>query len=523
MRNRFSVFCFFTVFASVLSMLGCDVGLGEVVDTQAPSIDIAYPPIAATIRDSFVLYGTWSDDKGVSSVSVKVVNTATKETVDTLSASVNADKTWQIALNEFDSETGYYKYKDGTYQVGVTAYDGAGHSSGESSRTFDIDNTAPVFVISKPGVVKSQNLDPSSYGSIFTIEGTIADDHAISLMDVKIYSESGECVSSETYEGDSIPFYREEEIATAGGTSVIIAQHSSSGDTTAANARYSQMYAGTEATQNFYAEISLTDSAKIYKNPNGSERSAEERKNDSLGNSTSKVYLYDDVYTNLMSAKKGLGLSAADLKNILNGTKTDVPEALAALDSSAKDTSAAEGNRLSFSLNPDASPKYQVNGFSYEFDSEKPLQTASSGNSLTVTISAGLDGTQILPQGYGKEGIKIWLRKYSERPSANSSSLDENAVKNEIQALVGRVNALVKDENSAFVENGTKINLGDEENVKEWTLVYNYADHVERGGSSVSSKTFSVTVPEGIELGKYYVLALTGCDIEDVDFSQNTV
>ncbi len=96
-------------------------------------------------------------------------------------------------------------------------------------------------------------------------------------------------------------------------------------------------------------------------------------------------------------------------------------------------------------------------------------------------------------------------------------------MKNEIQALVGRVNALVKDENSAFVENETKINLGDEENVKEWTLVYNYADHVERGGSSVSSKTFSVTVPEGIELGKYYVLALTGCDIEDVDFSQNTV
>ncbi len=296
---------------------------------------------------------------------MKVVNTATKETVDSFSASVNADKTWQIELNEFDSETGYYKYKDGTYQVSATAYDGAGHSSGESSRTFDIDNTAPVFIISKPGVVKSENLDPSSYGSIFTIEGTIADDHAISLMDVKIYSESGECVSSENYEGDSIPFYREEEIATAGGTSVIIAQHLSSGDTTSANARYSQMYAGTEATQNFYAEISLTDSAKIYKNPNGSERSAEESKNDSLGNSTSKVYLYDDVYTTLMSAKKGLGLSAANLKNILNGTKTDVPEALAALDSSAKDTSSAEENRLSFSLNPDASPKYQVNGFSY--------------------------------------------------------------------------------------------------------------------------------------------------------------
>ena len=121
MRNRFSVFGFFAAFASLLSIAGCDVGLGEVVDTQAPALEITYPPIAATIRDSFVLYGTWSDDKGVSSVSVKVVNTETKETVDSLSATVNSDKTWQIELNEFDTESGYYKYKDGSYQVSVTA------------------------------------------------------------------------------------------------------------------------------------------------------------------------------------------------------------------------------------------------------------------------------------------------------------------------------------------------------------------------------------------------------------------
>ncbi|WP_191018080.1 Ig-like domain repeat protein [Treponema zioleckii] len=514
-------------FLPITLFMACDVGvgLGESVDTSAPTVEIAYPPIAATIRDTFTLYGNWNDDKGISSIKVSIIDTATKEIKASKSAVINADKTWKIDLNEFNSETGKYELLDGTYQISVTAYDDAGHSSGETSRTFDIDNTAPVFVISNPGVVKSQDAEPSAYGSLFTIEGTIADDHTIALMDVKIYSEDGACVSSETYDGEQIPFYREEEIPTAGGSSVIIAQHANDGDTSATNSRYSQMYSGTESTQNFYAEISLTDSAKIYKNPNGNERSAAESKNDSLGNSTSKVYLYDDVYTSLMSAKKGMGLSAADLKNLLNGTKTDNPEALEALKSSAKDTAASEGDRLSFSLNPDASPKYQVNGFSYEFDPEKPLQTASSGNSLTVTVSAGLDGTQVRPQGYddnGKDSVKIWLRKYTERPASNSSSVSEDGVKSEIQALVGKVKALENDE-TTFGENETKINVGAENESKEWTLIYNYADHVGRGGSSVSNKTFSVTVPEGIELGEYYVLALTGCDMEDVAFSQDKV
>lgn len=260
---------FFAALASVFAMVGCDVGLGEVVDTQAPALAISYPPLNATIRDSFILYGTWSDDKGVSSVSVKVVNTETKETVDSLSATVSSDKTWQVSLNEFDSETGY-KYKDGTYQVSITAYDGAGHSSGESSRTFDIDNTAPVFIISNPGVVKSDNLEASAYGSVFTIDGTIADDHTISLMDVAIYDASGSLVSHETYDSEQIDFFREEEISTAGGTSVTIAQYADSPSTTA-NTRYSDVY-GTDSsagTKYYYASVTLTDSAQIYQNPTG--------------------------------------------------------------------------------------------------------------------------------------------------------------------------------------------------------------------------------------------------------------
>ena len=402
MRNRFSVFGFFAAFASLLSIAGCDVGLGEVVDTQAPALEITYPPIAATIRDSFVLYGTWSDDKGVSSVSVKVVNTETKETVDSLSATVNSDKTWQIELNEFDSESGYYKYKDGSYQVSVTAYDGAGHSSGESSRTFDIDNTAPVFIISKPGVVKSENLKPSAYGSVFTIEGTIADDHAIALMDVKIFDESGNVVSAETYNSEQIDFFREEEISTAGGTSVTIAQNG--------NVRYSTLYndgtsKDSSGTARYYAAVSLSDNAQVYKEPSTSDRGVVSSAVDG-GNCTSVVYLYDDVYSELMSAKKGMGLSAADLKNILNGTYSGQADGvLQILSEKAKDTAASDndGNRLSFSLNPDANPTYTVNSFAFNFDADATVQSASSGNSLTVTIQAGLT-TRTSPPNASKSG-----------------------------------------------------------------------------------------------------------------------
>lgn len=500
---------FFAALASVFAMVGCDVGLGEVVDTQAPALAISYPPLNATIRDSFILYGTWSDDKGVSSVSVKVVNTETKETVDSLSATVSSDKTWQVSLNEFDSETGY-KYKDGTYQVSITAYDGAGHSSGESSRTFDIDNTAPVFIISNPGVVKSDNLEASAYGSVFTIDGTIADDHTISLMDVAIYDASGSLVSHETYDSEQIDFFREEEISTAGGTSVTIAQYADSPSTTA-NTRYSDVY-GTDSsagTKYYYASVTLTDSAQIYQNPTGSERSAADVKTDSLGNSTSKVYLYDDVYTSLMSAKKGLGLSAADLKNILNGTVSN-DSALSVLNESVKDTASSEDSRLYFSLNPEANPTYTISGYTFGFGDGDTIQSASNGNTVNVTINSGLDGVKVDPAT-----LKLWM--YTCEGSGKPTETD---IAEKISSLVSKVKIA---EASAESDGDATITESQIAEIAEdgWTLVYDYYTY---NGSSVDVKSIAMTLPSsGIVLNKYYILAATGYDADDVPFSQKTI
>jgi len=487
--------------ALLFAFSGCDVGLGESVDTSAPTLSIEYPPIAAVIKDTFVLYGSCDDDKDVASVSVQVVNTETKEVVDTLNATIDAGgKSWRVDVNPYIEETGRYKYLDGTYQFSASAVDGAGHSSGESSRTFDLDNTAPVFIISKPGVVKSENLKPSAYGSVFTIDGTIADNHTISLMDVKIFDENGNVVSSESYDDGTIgEFFREEEIATAGGTSVTIAQ--------SGNDRYSKLYndatsKDAEGTARYYAEISLCDNAQVYNEPVSGERSVVSTVINDKGNKTSVVYLYDDVYSELMSAKKGMGLSAADLKDIISGTYSgtaDKENVRQILSEKAKDTAASDndGNRLSFSLNPDANPTYTVNSFAFNFDADATVQSASSGNSLTVTIQAGLDNTNIAP-----ECVKVWIKEFDSRPTDS----DE---------IESQINDLWK-----TVKNAGETEFTEGEKTGDWLLIYDYSKHNEKG-SSVSTETFSATLPAGvIKLEKFYIVAVTGTDVDDVEFSQ---
>ena len=488
---------------SLFAVAGCDVGLGESVDTSAPTLSIEYPPIAAVIKDTFVLYGSCDDDKNVASVSVQVVNTETKEVVDTLNATIDAGgKSWRVDVNPYIEETGKYKYLDGTYQFSVSAVDGAGHSSGESSRTFDLDNTAPVFIISKPGVRKGENKSASKYGSVFTIDGTIADDHTIAVMDVKIFSSTtGELLSAETYDGEQLESFREEEIATAGGTSVTIAQYGS-------GTRYSQLHPNDSGTETYYAEISLSDNAETYNNPAESDRSAAESKADSIGNTTSKLYLYDDVYTSLMSAKKGLGLSAADLKNILNGTVSN-DEALAKLAESETDTSADTDSKLLFSLNPESNPTYTVSGYGFDFSGNGTIQSASSGNTVNFTLNSGLDGVKVDPST-----LKVWIKRYESKPT------DESSIKEDIASLVGKVGPLdanAKSDGEKTISDEDKQRISDEDG---WTCIFDYCDYT---GSSVDVESVAITLPTNIKINKYYILAATGYDVDDVAFSHNTV
>ena len=43
---------------SILFAISCEIGLGESVDTEAPSLEITNPPADAIIRDEFAISGS---------------------------------------------------------------------------------------------------------------------------------------------------------------------------------------------------------------------------------------------------------------------------------------------------------------------------------------------------------------------------------------------------------------------------------------------------------------------------------
>ena len=521
------------LFAVILTtaFAGCKVGLGDSVDTEAPSVGILYPDPKsnAIIRDEFVLYGSCQDDKQITAVKVTLTNIDSGETVlSDAPAVVDSDqKHWRINLNSYSEENKYngWQFADGKYTVTVRAYDGSHDSSSDekssASSSFEIDNTAPVFVIKNPGVLKSENTSPSAYGSIFTVEGTISELHSVSSMEVTVYNEAGECVSEGSYNGEELKAFVEENIEIAGGTSVIIAQSG------AADGRYGKIYGNASGTQRYTCSIKLTDNSKKYVTPpeTSDNRTAEEAALDESGNSTYNVYLYDDVYDSLLSQKNegSKKLSAGDLKNIINGTFGD-EEAKNILLGAEKNTGYAEpenaSKRLYFSLNPEANPTYNVNGFEYSFDKTDSLQQASAGNAVSITVSQGLDQTQIDLDGSEKSGstVKVWMKEYSDRP------LDEGNVKEELTGtLAPKVKAQEDDASVGFVEYMKATEESPVTEFEGWKLIFDYGQN-NSGESSVSTKTFSVTLPAGsIALNKYYLLAVTGRDIDNVEFSQNTI
>ena len=161
--NKFSAITVSLALAMGFFSCGENAGLGSSIDTKAPTLAIEYPPSGAAIRDSFILAGSCSDDKAISRVLVTVKRLESDIEFEPLSytATVSADaKSWQIKLNEKDeANESYYngwQLPDGKYEMSVTAYDNVGNNSGASSRSFEIDNTPPLFIISNPGVVKER-------------------------------------------------------------------------------------------------------------------------------------------------------------------------------------------------------------------------------------------------------------------------------------------------------------------------------------------------------------------------------
>jgi hypothetical protein len=490
----------------ILLSTTCNVGLGESVDTQAPKLGITYPPESAVIRGSFVLAGNCEDDKSVKSVSVVFRTSDESLSFGPYEAEVSGSKSWKITLNDYD-EVKYaayngWQFPDGTYTAEVTVTDNAGHSTGPFSRAFDIDNTAPVFVVSAPGVklsdVNAGTYNTKKYGSSFTVSGTIADKHKVG-MTAKVYASEDDVSSV------SPNVFSEAEVDTSGTSAVEFARYiKNAASSNTKNSNYWKIYGeditDTSTAKPFKTTVILTDNAKVYTDPS-------EKINTTTGNETTKVFLNDSVYNDYLSGTTGRGLGGSDFMNILNGTKTGALTTGVVSDTCENVRTALEGvivdtatDLLSFSLNPNADPTYQISGLditsgdisSANFGSN----TAAKNSGLTVIAQAGENETNIEPST-----IKVWIYDLGKLETAVSAVEADKFI-----------NTLVTE-----VSNGTAVDSDGKSAVAGWTLV---GSNEESKDSSSANYTYNTKITSAISINNYYLVAATGTDQDGAYFSQ---
>ncbi|MBP5402956.1 MAG: Ig-like domain repeat protein [Treponema sp.] len=486
----------------------CELGLGEAVDTTAPTVSIKYPPASSTIRGSFILAGECDDDKHVTSVKVTLQDTGTGISYGAFDANVDKKK-WNIELNGPGTYNGW-QFPDGKYSVEVVAIDGAGRKSGIFSRAYDIDNTPPLFVLSKPGSAKINA--PSKYGTSLKVSGTIAEDHSVRKVNLKVY-DANECTQSGGFvtgiSDGVIPLngtdgWTETNVNTAGGTEILFARKNKdplAGDPL--DIRYQQVYGNSTGDKSFVCKFELSDSANEYRNPS-------ETSNDSEGNTTSKFFLYDEVYTDWLSEASNLDIGT--VKNIINGTVDSSVVSSGKIEQIKDQYEENARENAVFSLNPDANPKYQVFGFDCN-DITQVNSKASGEQLITVNVTAGLNGTLITPNSIAvyQFGPYTNVLNQAEIEKIYSSS-DEIFNSYYESQRAGNKACLL-----GFNGNREETNPNKQKQVKY--SLEGYADPERHDNctddSSDSSYNYQVKVANSIEEDKYYYICCKAMDVDD--------
>lgn len=488
--------CFYSVISksillfsliSILIFSSCEVGLGESVDTENPSVEITYPPNGSVIRGAFTFAGVCADDKGVSKVSVTVRKNDDASFVKEYEAKLLDGGKWTCILNEVQDDKSptalqekVFPFADGKYEIKAVAIDSSNRQSDGISRTYEIDNTPPVFIISSPVVTDTENA--TEYGSIFKISGKIADDHApLSSMKVSVFDQDGSTIT-----GNEIWTFSKVDIS--GGTTVNAARYFTkenlSPEEEILYKNYINIYGeNTEGDKVFTCTIEIEDSAKEWNEPNFN--SKKEVVNTTEGNKTTKLYLNDSIYSLLMGADSEYQLEAGGIKDILNGT-TKNDTVLSILNEKIIDT---KETKLAFSLNKKANPIYSINGYDV-----KELNFASNSGSknqtVTFQVQAGLNGTSVSP-----ETFKLYL----------FGPFEKNALtQDKIQKIYDNPEASSKtySEKCSVIFDGTSYSKG-----------------------SVATFTQAVSLPEAISSGQVYIFAASGKDLDNLDLqtSNDTV
>ena len=392
--------------------LSCEIGLGSAVDTQVPEISIDTPEVGTIIRDSFSIRGTWSDDGSIKEIKLTLKtleHDGSGSVIYSKSCTIvnNSDShnTWVCTINPIEESI-----KDGTYEATVKITDEADHST-IAIRQITLDNTAPVVVLQRPSTEKDAAVK-DSYGQSFTIEGQAADDSNISHIDVKIYS--GETLL-DTVRLNNVPPTISLDVAK------FLDEH------------YTKIYGSTEkeGTKEFWCEIEAYDGAQRYP-ADGSNQSAA----DTEGNCEKEYYLYDEIKTSVLSEHK-----ITELYKMKSGTySTTTGERSAADEQSAvEELLKGKGKKGgSFTLNPDNSPTFRVNGRDALKEGvnnfSDTTNNLTNGGELICEVSPGLDGIPLVADSlklyavecdeYGKAKAgaeKIYPEEYQAKEKSSSN------------------------------------------------------------------------------------------------------
>lgn len=382
---------------TILFSISCEIGLGASVDTEAPSLEISNPPSDAIIRDEFAISGTWGDDGTISSVTVELVRLDNKSSypfAGTFSSNPEDAKngTWKVIINPVDNGL-----TDGTYEALVAIHDEGGHTT-TMARSFTLDNTPPIMLLSRPSV-KINQAGFDNYGRSFSLEGKAADDSGVSFIEVNVYDIADTTNTPlKTIKLQNIPLTIEQDVAV----------FDSDNETMKSN--YAAIYGHTDEngqirvdemnnTEQRYCTITIYDDAQRYPS-DGSAQSEDDTK----GNSTDVYYMDTDVSALLQGKYK-----ITDLYNMLNGSYGIKTARGAAAESEAQavieSLRSIEVTRNKFSINPSNNPKYIVTSAAVKQSNKKlndiDYQFTAGNRYLEIEVTPGLDGYAIQPDTIG--------------------------------------------------------------------------------------------------------------------------
>ncbi|MGI5098851.1 hypothetical protein E4N70_08635 [Treponema vincentii] len=414
-KNRIASFALIVLTAVAGLTCRPNIGLGGQIDIVPPEGEITYPDAGETpIRGSFVLKGTASDDDGIESITVVFENIETKARSSVYTAegftvgSTPASWTVNVANEATGAEEAphelvkIYPIPDGEYTAILTVTDKGGKST-TVTKNYKIDNTPPVFIVSRPStVVKiSGDSDPQAdgYGATFSVIGQAGERNTVEKLNVLIPGTTPLINLSNMFVGNNI----NAQVAVYG---------------TEPNALYDLQ--AEDRSKPIKGQLYLYDNAREYK---GDAPAGE-------GNKADWFYLWNEIYTDVIAKGYTPEVISDYFAGKKGSDKDDHDKKIAELrnDTVAVNKLKSAMTRMSeklsiFKLDPSKSPGFKVIGAknlpkkTLNFvQASSMLFKAGSETSFSVELIRNKDNIPLVAgsdlEAYKKSNIEIVLLKW---------------------------------------------------------------------------------------------------------------